>query len=395
MRKNNKGFTLLELLISIAILAIILVPLLNNFVVAAKLNATSKKTHKATTIAQNLIESIKAEEIGELVNTSHGLNPFNLLINEISGMEELTLVGAPYLFQSEPVINLDREKLYFGIYGIKDESQKFDALITLDAVPYDSTVSVEPGTTLYYNQFQMPEIKDINKEENALITQSFEDNWAVDTLYERHVSFCADYNAAALDEEPPRATITPDTIETLKSKITRDIKININANLEDTNSVIVETIYDYKCSTTAINGNSVSYVVYKKTIAKPMDEIYLFYHPLSLNSDKITINNFANIDSKVYVVKQDGFITDAGYRARIINTSTDITLYSNLILSQIDSSILDGVAGAIPVNAGDIITKDASKKRLYKVTVEIFKSEIEEANRYQDRLAIMNATKGE
>lgn len=395
MRRNNKGFTLLELLISIAILAIILVPLLNNFVVAAKLNATSKLTHKATTVAQNLIESIKAEDIKELVNTSHGLNSFDLLINEISGMEELTLVGTPYLFQREPEINLDREKLYFGIYGIKDESHKFDAIITLDAVPYDTSVSVEPGTTLYYNQFQMPEIKNINKEENALVTQGFEDNWAVDTLYERHVAFCADYNAAALEEEPPRATITPDTIESLKSKITRDIKININSNPEDTNSVIVEAVYDYKCNTTAINGNSVSYVVYKKTIVKPMNEIYLFYHPLSLNSDKITINNYATIDSKVYVIKQDGYMADAGYLARIVNTSTDISLYSNLILSQIDTSIHDGVAGAIPINAGDIITKDASINRLYKVTVEIFESEVDETDRYQDRLAIMNATKGE
>lgn len=66
--KNNSGFTLVELLVAIAILAIVVTPLLYSFVSGARLNAKSKRIMEATTVAQNVMEDIKATSLEDLLD---------------------------------------------------------------------------------------------------------------------------------------------------------------------------------------------------------------------------------------------------------------------------------------------------------------------------------------
>lgn len=62
---DNKGYTLVEIIAAVVILAIVVIPLLNCFLSVAKLNAKAKKEQEATVAAQNLMETIKASsEIG-------------------------------------------------------------------------------------------------------------------------------------------------------------------------------------------------------------------------------------------------------------------------------------------------------------------------------------------
>ena len=67
-RKLNKdaGFSLLELLIAVVILAIIVIPMLNLFLSSNKLNIRSRQTLRATTLAQDIMEGLKAYDIEEL-----------------------------------------------------------------------------------------------------------------------------------------------------------------------------------------------------------------------------------------------------------------------------------------------------------------------------------------
>lgn len=59
-QKNSKGFTLVEVLIAVSILAIAVIPLLANFVTSSRVNVKSKRTLNATTVAQNIMEGISA-----------------------------------------------------------------------------------------------------------------------------------------------------------------------------------------------------------------------------------------------------------------------------------------------------------------------------------------------
>lgn len=61
--KRNGGFTLVELLVSVAILAIIVVPIMTAFVSAANANSRARRKLEATTAAQNVMEAIKSSGV--------------------------------------------------------------------------------------------------------------------------------------------------------------------------------------------------------------------------------------------------------------------------------------------------------------------------------------------
>lgn len=66
-RRNNKGFTLVELLIAVSILAIAVIPLMTNFVVSSKVNSKSKVTMNGTAVAQNIMEGINAYGVEQTI----------------------------------------------------------------------------------------------------------------------------------------------------------------------------------------------------------------------------------------------------------------------------------------------------------------------------------------
>ena len=74
--KTNKGFTLLELILSIAILSIIIVPISSMFINSIKTNNISNEKMQAIYASQTLMENIKAlDEVSE-ENLQNILNEF-------------------------------------------------------------------------------------------------------------------------------------------------------------------------------------------------------------------------------------------------------------------------------------------------------------------------------
>lgn len=65
-RKKNSGFTLVEVLIAVAILAIISIPLMQSFVSAAKVNGEARRRLAANTIAETLMESCKSVSLTDV-----------------------------------------------------------------------------------------------------------------------------------------------------------------------------------------------------------------------------------------------------------------------------------------------------------------------------------------
>lgn len=62
-KKANQGFSLVEVVIAIAILAIVALPLFSAFAQSAKTNAKARKIMNATNLAQNIVEDIKADGV--------------------------------------------------------------------------------------------------------------------------------------------------------------------------------------------------------------------------------------------------------------------------------------------------------------------------------------------
>ncbi len=75
IRGNNKGFTLTEVLIAVAILSIAVVPMLANFVTSSKVNSKSKRTMNGTIVAQNIMEGISAYGVENTIIQLENVNP--------------------------------------------------------------------------------------------------------------------------------------------------------------------------------------------------------------------------------------------------------------------------------------------------------------------------------
>ena len=71
--KNQKGVTMMEVLITVAILAIVVAPCLSAFVMAQRGNVKAKQTFEAYTAASNLMDELKGLE-GRDANINR-LNP--------------------------------------------------------------------------------------------------------------------------------------------------------------------------------------------------------------------------------------------------------------------------------------------------------------------------------
>ncbi len=64
---NNKGFTLVELVVAIAVLAIAITPILTSFITSAKLNVKSRKLMAATNVCQSIMEGFADKTYTEVL----------------------------------------------------------------------------------------------------------------------------------------------------------------------------------------------------------------------------------------------------------------------------------------------------------------------------------------
>ncbi len=66
LHKNQKGMSLVELIIAVTIMSVAIAPLLYSFAHSARYNAKAKKAQRATTAAQTVMENIKAYNLDSL-----------------------------------------------------------------------------------------------------------------------------------------------------------------------------------------------------------------------------------------------------------------------------------------------------------------------------------------
>ena len=68
VREDNSGFSILEVLIAVIVLAVIIVPMFHSFVSSHRMNTKSKQLMRATTLAQNEMEIFEKEKIEDLLD---------------------------------------------------------------------------------------------------------------------------------------------------------------------------------------------------------------------------------------------------------------------------------------------------------------------------------------
>lgn len=374
--QNNKGFSLLELLISVGILAIILVPLLNNYVIATKSNQKARHIQVENNIAQNILEQVKGKSIADIakefcypedfplysatlseMNLSNGnyskvtnAANFSSIRSEVgagSGIYEYSFVekSTPY---------------YFAMMNIEEDGRLYDALITFDSSNYVEDTST---TSSGYNQYEMPIISDLTSENHVVAIQQGEEASALTSLYNNHLMYYAQeeilYNATKKEDDPEYSeNHTRNTLSDVTRALTKTIKVQF---ISSGTNVQAKIIFVYSASIPG--AGSISYDMVDEILETTKDSIYILYQPSKSNVFDVTIDSsLGTLSYDIYMVEQE---TTEVLISRTINSEGlpgGITLYSNVDYLNLAGS----------KNNQTLVKREEAKNRIYRMKIQIF-----------------------
>lgn len=296
---RNKGFTLLELLIAVLVLAIVIIPLLHSFVSSFRVNARSRETMRATTLAQNEMELFEKEKIEDLAD------PAKFTYRGWGTVTPEPDSNGCYTFVREGIVNDDSGR------------SMFDVVVKLNperAVDTDRYYSQNTNGFLYINTFS-------NLDCGSFV-QPLKSN-----INDPNNRFC-DETVYSIYEANKEGTTAWDFEKSLARTITLQI-MQLNDGTKDVTKAKV--IYEYYGDDSMVKTGYQRYT--KEQIifdnSQEFDEdgnpielnsVYLFYTPRydagnmnivcegtshATGIDKIIVENESKLPVNVYILRQD------------------------------------------------------------------------------------------
>ena len=394
IKSDNSGLSIVEVLVAVAILAIVFVPLLKTFTQASTINSKAQKLQNVTSLAEGVMEDVKGKSIQEL----HDLAVDDSRVSFSPLDEDGTLTKG----------NLKKVPPYVVTYENVTATQgiTYDAVVTIATDNYKSTArsterkdnkkdgNEDIGDVSDANIRELPQINKVDSNRNAVLS------WEINK-----------YDNKALENLVAENSVSDSDIATLKNSYKTTAEKYINIEIKDdieTSSTKVSCEVEYK--TGDATGKSLKYLVYTGYFVEPLasepagPNIYLFY-TLSENV-KDGASNIADpikkehikIEDKttgkrhnVYFIMQDGVdklsttngsevtldISGSGYSESIYYDKTSI--FTDAITYLAGASTPDDESDDVYFfsnlkdkngNSGELFNSK-SKDRIYYVTVEI------------------------
>lgn len=296
---KNKGFTLIEVVIAIAILAIALAPLTANFIASSKMNYKSRKNLNATNLAQDIMEGIRGYSATDVRTKLLNANTATIVGSVLPSNATYTAADS-----TKTASYTDT----FNEYKINDVT-----LVSGSAQnTYDVIVQMTPDTTVYKGE-DMASIASIDQTKDAVYTMS---------------GYSEDTEATALNILYAKSN-GHGTEAALKQLMEREIKLEITKS-GAAYSTTVTVIYSIKQSERASWGLDDTTAVYQsnahnisKTEASVCPRsIYLYY--TGLESANSTVNSQLYSNEKISILNQ---------------SENDITVYVMRTQSEADKSL--------------------------------------------------------
>ncbi len=390
-KADNRGVSLVELLVAVSIMAIIVVPLLHSFASSYKVNARSRQTMRATTLAQNEMEIFEKEKIADLVD------PDKFAYSE--SRKDGYRVQAP----ASPSDNGCYVFSRIGIINDESGREEFDVYVTLNPKRADSYER-------YYNQnnaglLSMNTISAVDSGTYVQRIRTENNEVDLDTIA---------YNFFNTNKKVTSSA----TLDEIKQNVKRAIKVDISRDVREIGTFTVAKVsYEYECSTFIVPEDKKYYreeqVIYNNSqnldeAGNPVElkSLYLFYAPRygitdANKADTIIVNNADGIAADIYIVRQDLLVeggstiqpTPMNYVAKleIQDTPDAVTgkcaasYHTNLNVNEVPTEGL-GQPVVLSLSGGSTMLRDELidamslkmlgetqvKDRIYEMTVDVY-----------------------
>lgn len=399
MEKNNRGFTLLELMIAIAVLSVMAAMLFQIFILSGGIDRKSRREERLQEIAKQTMEALKGDSFAVFFQETweakegDGADRGTAVIGEISYAFEPLPSGTGYLLNFE----------YGGDVASSSSSGKFPQYMIEAKIDWGiySEVAEENHKDSPYsiNRYRMPNIVDVSSFQNVVLdpnTLMQQDALRMGELLLKvnpREGSALDGEEQASGEEAPVYT---------EENITRFLHVDLSEKIEEGDSesgkmvVRVNAIYTVDPNVRLQPPDQVSdfdrldvsertvitpltsikrKIIRDETTNKTMNRIYLFLPEPSAHGGQIFEKLYVTSDTKetyeLYVVAAADGLTKAGYisveeKAQAASgKESRVELYTNL---QDEGNKQD-----------EPISYHEAERRLYHLSVSIYEADYEGA----------------
>lgn len=365
--QSNKGFTLVEVLVAILILSIIIVPLLSAFVVAANTNAKARQTLRATTLAQNVMEELKAYSLEESAKQYGKKLADNFVIADAMDSYETVLhvdgVHEVLTFDENGQIQGREEGKYdLVLKGVSQESAKFDVEVQIR----------EPLAGV--GTYDLVNITSMNRSDCAYFAQEKGAHSIIGAEYARRRQNqvnTSDISAAEFQD-----------------MMTRTITIDVNSAVDG--SETVKVTFDYQIPTGYVTEDNRYYTEYTTIFdnyssGEELQAVYLYYYPLYGVStrDTFEINNASDLPVDIYLIKMKdttfNAYDDTNYKPNVYVNETDsredgtsnLKICTNIRANNL-LSYYNNIGTTTAIQVTDLGNAETIQN-LYDVTIKVYK----------------------
>lgn len=357
IKMNNKGMTLIEIIITITVLTMVAGFILSAFVSAMRTSARSRDIHRATTVAQNIMEGLNlktaeelayqfnypvtsdgtydvdnfmvypsvmfehgtASSVGELyewtdpvsgdictdiTGTKISLNDYNALTDDADKAATPSAYMADITSNSYEFIKDPSGKYVYYMRNIMNDGRYYNAKITVDAANYKSS----GASGLTTNSDELVTVPNIDSNYDAVEVMKT-------TLDEEAKAF--------LQMQNPSETVTDNNLYRI-IQLTIDNALAPGSTTNYRTTIKVDYYYYIRKSNGALTtpiqiiGTNTVYDNTGSELEKQLRNIYLYYYPLYGSTtlsckDYITVKNNDNMDVELYVIKQETQALDGRY----------------------------------------------------------------------------------
>lgn len=317
---NNQGFSLLEVLIAIIILCIVSIPLLRAFVTAAKTNARSKITLKATSVAEDLMEDFKNRSLEELEAK------YGAVYDETTGIYTFQVTDQTKFSQKLPdgyyvTLKLDPSK-YSNANALN--LSEFSTISSSDSAVFTMPIDTDPALLTGYDSRVYAEFADRSTTwhglNNSLALKDF--NFFKENL-DRTIT-------VSILEDGTGTDALGDEVKLVR------VNVNVTYELKNYSGILPVEESKYEIVNTEMFNNTIT-----KT---KLNSIFILYNPRylaakSIHGDNIIIENPNNIETNLYVIAQKGTL-DAGYAGSYdVTNGLKLTVLENVNTTKPDAAI--------------------------------------------------------